>query len=293
MPRGSGNYVSLPDSNADEHYENSNSNESATTVVGVAVPPTAAAAGVGQNGRYGGAARAAPESSYTGAGAEAGSTYPNISSPSDSRGDPSPASSRGNTKSAQQAEDEATPLNLNEASAAAAAAAAGTEKADASSKSNPVIDPTGGLPTAEGVFVGSPIAQTSYSQAPTVSGAWASGTQSNAGIVAGPPSYNAHVTAAAGGGAGGGAVVVMPGGAQIGGLGRGPGGENRTVILVNSPRFFEWGRQPQPFTCQSCSFSGFSSTTSVSFDGFNVVPDLSQVVCPQRLEWGSEGIRDA
>lgn len=286
MPRVGG-YASLPDSNADDDQivNGTNSNSNNTTSAGAGAVsggiPSAVAVSVGPNDGHG-AARSMTELDSNRVSAEAGGTCPNISS-SASRGGPASSfrssfGGEGHNQSAapqrQEREDEATPLNANETSpvegrtAAAAAAAAGASR-DSSAKSKTDVDPTDGLPTAEGVFVGAPVTQSSYSDAATVSGAWPSGADSNtsAAVVAAPPSYNAHVTAASSqsrGGARGGAVVVVPGGQQMGGVGAGPGGEHRTVILVNNPRFMEqWGRHPQPFTCQSCGFTGFSSTTSV------------------------------
>ena len=286
MPRVGG-YASLPDSNADDEQfvngasSNSNNSASAGAAAVVGGIPSVLAVSVGPDDGHG-VARSTTERGTNRVSAEAEGTYPNISS-SDSRG--GPASSfrgEGHTQSAapqrQEGEDEVTPLNANgtspmegraAAAEAVAAAAAAGGSSDSSAKSKTDNDPTDGLPTAEGVFVGAPITQSSCSHAPTVSGAWPSGvhSNSNAAVVAAPPSYNAHVGAASSQG-GGGAVVVVPGGQQMGGVGAGPGGEHRTVFLVNNPRFMEqWGRQPQPFTCQSCGFTGFSSTTSVrSFD---------------------------
>lgn len=278
MPRVGG-YASLPDSNADDEQfvngTNSNSNNTAASAGAAAAAggiPSAVAVGVGPNdGR--GAARSTTASDTNAASAEVGGTYPNISS-SDSRGGPA-SSFRGevHTQSGapcrHEGEDEVTPLNPSETcpvEGREAAAAGASHESSSSAKSKTDIDPTDGLPTAEGIFVGAPVAQSSY-HASTVS--WPSGAHSDsssaATVAAAPPSYNAHVAATVsqgGRGPRGGAVVVVPGG-QVGG-GVGPGGDHRTVILVNNPRFMEqWGRQPQPFTCQSCAFTGFSSTTSV------------------------------
>lgn len=116
----------------------------------------------------------------------------------------------------------------------------------------PLLLPSpGGLPVAEGVFVGDPVTQSAYgaSAAP----------QATVITSAPPPAYQTHV------------VAASAAAAAAGGDGRGiaiPHQESgqHTVIVMNGPpghQFGEWGREPQSFVCRACGFAGLTATMTV------------------------------
>lgn len=131
------------------------------------------------------------------------------------------------------------------------------------------IDPTGGLPTAEGVFVGDPVSQSTAYPTAAVSGNYnhnaAGAAHATVITSAPPPTYSNHVAtgiaaASAIGGAAGRGIAIPQGGAGSGGAGQ------HTLIVVNAPlghQFGQWGRHPEPFVCRACGFSGLSAATSV------------------------------
>eukprot|EP00903_Cladosiphon_okamuranus_P016545 g15263.t1 len=122
-------------------------------------------------------------------------------------------------------------------------------------------NPTGGLPVTEGVFVGDPITQSSY------------GTLSGGGGAYSPSAPQATIVTAPAAAA-----------ATAGGDGRGiamphQGTGQHTVIVMNAPpghQFGEWGRDPQPFVCRACGFSGFTATMT---DPCSNMPILAAACC--------------
>lgn len=117
----------------------------------------------------------------------------------------------------------------------------------------------GGLPVAEGVFVGDPVTQSSYGLAGGGGGAYNASAAQATVITSAPPAYQNHVAAAA------------AAAAATGGDGRGiaiphQGSGQHTVIVMNGAQgqqFGEWGREPQPFVCRACGFSGLTATMTV------------------------------
>lgn len=104
------------------------------------------------------------------------------------------------------------------------------------------------LPTAQGIFVGDPVSQsTPYHATPPA----------RATVITSAPASYEHVAAAAGAAAGDGRGIAVPSG----------GGGQHTVIVMNAPppghQFGEWGRQPQAFVCRACGFTGLSLTMTV------------------------------
>lgn len=147
-------------------------------------------------------------------------------------------------------------------------AASVRKKSSSPSGGDKSIDPTGGLPTAEGVFVGDPVSQSTAYPTATVSGNYdhhhaASAAHANVITSAPAPTYSNHVAtaaAAAMGGAGTGIAIPQGGAGGVGGMGQ------HTVIVMNAPpghQFGEWGRQPQPFVCRACGYAGLSAAVTV------------------------------
>lgn len=137
------------------------------------------------------------------------------------------------------------------------------EAARAAAQSSDKKDPTGGLPTAEGVFVGDPVSQ---SAAAFHTGGGSGGynpTRATVITSAPPPAYSNDVAAAiaaanAAGGDGRGIAIPYQGG--------GAGAGQHTVIVMNAPaghQFGQWGRLPQAFVCRACGYSGMTIATTV------------------------------
>lgn len=125
-------------------------------------------------------------------------------------------------------------------------------------------DPTGGLPTAEGVFVGDPVSQSTAAFHTGGGGGGYGRTPTRATVItSAPPAYSNNVAAAvaaanAAGGDGRGIAIPYQGG------GGGPG--QHTVIVMNAPaghQFGQWGRLPQPFVCRACGHSGMTVAVTV------------------------------
>ncbi|CAB1118725.1 unnamed protein product [Ectocarpus sp. CCAP 1310/34] len=136
---------------------------------------------------------------------------------------------------------------------------AGREKKDPAASS---ADGGGGeLPTAQGIFVGDPVSQsTPYHAAPPA----------HATVITSAPASYDHVAAAAAAAAGDGRGIAVPSG----------GGGQHTVIVMNAPppghQFGEWGRQPQAFVCRACGFTGLSLTMT---DPCSNIPILAAACC--------------
>lgn len=119
------------------------------------------------------------------------------------------------------------------------------------------VDLTGGLPTAQGMVVGSPVSQhTPFPLTPMTAGGIAGGQQRATVVTAAPlESYNRVVSG-----------VDARSGYQVRSTGRGAEIAGQpTVIVVNSPAPHEWGRGPQPFMCGACGFSGYSNAMLVRY----------------------------
>ncbi|CAM9830490.1 unnamed protein product [Ectocarpus sp. 12 AP-2014] len=119
----------------------------------------------------------------------------------------------------------------------------------------------GELPTAQGIFVGDPVSQsTPYHAAPPA----------RATVITSAPASYEHVAAAAAAAAGDGRGIAVPGG----------GSGQHTVIVMNAPppghQFGEWGRQPQAFVCRACGFTGLSLTMT---DPCSNMPILAAACC--------------
>ncbi|CAM9675973.1 unnamed protein product [Ectocarpus sp. 13 AM-2016] len=134
------------------------------------------------------------------------------------------------------------------------------EKKDSAASS---ADGGGGeLPTAQGIFVGDPVSQsTPYHAAPPARATV---------ITSAPASYEHVAAAAAAAAAGDGRGIAVPSG----------GGGQHTVIVMNAPppghQFGEWGRQPQAFVCRACGFTGLSLTMT---DPCSNMPILAAACC--------------
>lgn len=151
--------------------------------------------------------------------------------------------------------------------------AASNEKASPLSGADKKTDPTGGLPTAEGVFVGDPVSQSTAYPTAAVSGNYdhhrhTAGTSPAAHatvITSAPqPTYSNHVAtgiAAAAAMGGSGTAIAIP----QGGAGGGGSGQHTVIVMNNAPghQFGEWGRQPQLFVCRACGYSGLSAAVTV------------------------------
>lgn len=206
MPRGGG-YSSLPGSSDLDHIENRNDTNSNNEASGQIASP-----GPGTTNL---STASLPIAEIQGGGASFTVPGPEGSPHSKQEG------SRGKSTGARNAQE----------------AGDGRGKGDA--------DLTGGLPTAEGVFVGSPIDQSSLYQP------GAGMLQHQATVVtSAPPAYGSSR-----GAAGASAVVTSTDGRP---------NSSHTVILVNNPGYGEWGRAPQPFACRACGFSGYSNAVQVS-----------------------------
>eukprot|EP00752_Nemacystus_decipiens_P001550 g1518.t1 len=148
----------------------------------------------------------------------------------------------------------------------------GAEKAGESAEK----DLTGGLPVAEGVFVGDPVTQSTYGASGGGGGGGGiynpSAPQATV-ITSAPPGYQNHVVAAsaaaAAAGGGDGRGIAMPH----------QGTGQHTVIVMNGPpghQFGEWGREPQLFVCRACGFSGLTATMT---DPCSNMPILAAACC--------------
>ncbi|CAM9410346.1 unnamed protein product [Scytosiphon promiscuus] len=174
--------------------------------------------------------------------------------------------------------------SMDEAAAAAAPSPVkggsklSSETAKAGEKPSDKKDPTGGLPTAEGVFVGDPVSQ---SAAAFHTGGGGGGgynrTPTRATVItSAPPAYSNDVAAAVAaanvaGGDGRGIAIPYQGG--------GGGAGQHTVIVMNAPaghQFGEWGRLPQPFVCRACGYSGMSVAMT---DPCSNMPILAAACC--------------
>ncbi|CAM9571960.1 unnamed protein product [Ectocarpus sp. 6 AP-2014] len=132
-------------------------------------------------------------------------------------------------------------------------------------KKDPAASSAGGgggeLPTAQGIFVGDPVSQsTPYHAAPPA----------RATVITSAPTSYEHVAAAATAVAADGRGIAVPSG----------GGGQHTVIVMNAPppghQFGEWGRQPQAFVCRACGFTGLSLTMT---DPCSNMPILAAACC--------------
>lgn len=270
MPRsGSSSYTYLPDTNTDDDPDHSVT-EGNTIIRNINREATALGSAAAASGQIGGdsTTRAATTTS-TLAGGDAG-------------------------KSVSGCDDEGTPLKPS------ASTPPQPDTSPTSAKLNTAgakdsKDLTEGLPTAEGVFVGSPVQEAHYAHhAPPLPGGMAPGSASQARTTVitatAPPGYTSRLVGAAvvGGvaagnhnGSGGYQVAGGGAGGRVGAAGGvGGSGGHHTVIVVNSPGYAEWGREPQPFVCQGCGYSGFSQTFTVSkkeglaCDGADIMPSF-------------------
>lgn len=218
MPRG-GTYTSLPNTNDLDHEENRNdtpnNNSTEAGGEGRGTPnPSDATGGRGRDASL-------PIAELQGGASSASFTVPGPEgSPPDSK--------------KEGGKGKGTPT--------------GAHHAEAGGGKGRAVDLTSGLPTAEGVFVGAPVDQSSLYH----SGGGGSHHQATV-ITSGPPAYrNSH-------GAAGSAATVATSTAGVAN-----NNPSHTVIMVNNPGYGEWGRVPQPFACRACGFSGYSHAVQVS-----------------------------
>ncbi|CAN0044963.1 unnamed protein product [Ascophyllum nodosum] len=139
---------------------------------------------------------------------------------------------------------------------AATAKDAGSEKQEGARKGDGDL---GGLPTAEGVFVGDPVAQSLYpNPAPVIT----------------PVSHQYNLNSQASQGRPPSGVSITTGGHHV--VTSAAGGMHHTVFLVDPRGFYAWGRVPQAFVCNSCGFSGM---TSAFTDPCSNAPILAAACC--------------